>query len=358
VSAGVTAEVNAVVSPEVGSRAVALVGHQMRYAPFWCGLLLPIALVTRVSLWTILLIGLPISVLVALTHTLEGFARGTFQQTRDLVPIQLAGPLGVLAGCVIAIVLGIDVSPAGLLSWRLVLLLLIAAYFAQRLQMLRRTSPQPVGTGAVESPVIENLRWFAAAKLLFVLQLQSSILIAGLISTEAAGSYTAAFRSAEPIQAGATAAALLVGPATAAAMHSGRLSTVSSEIKQHTRVGVLIAVFPTMLVLAFPERVLSLFGDEFRGVETPLRILVIAPLITTLFGPSMIFASMVKLQRDIVVAMSAAVILQFAVAGLLLAGDALTLTRVAILDVAGTVVWNTVLWQRCRHAVGMTTAVV
>ena len=337
----------------IGARAVAIAGHLLKHAPLWALLLLPFALATKVSVLTIAVIGIPIAILVSLTHTLEGLARGSFQQIRDLVPIQFAGPLAVLIGCVVAIALDLRVGPAGLLTWRLVLLICTAVYFARRLQMLRKSS-----WVRVEPDAIENLRWFAAAKLLFVLQLQSSILIAGLIGTEAAGRYAAAFRSAEPIQVGTTAAALLIGPVTAAAVQSGQLSAIGHEIRQHTRIGVLIAVPPTLFVLAFPQVVLGFFGDDFRGVETPLRILVIAPLVTTLFGPSMIFASMVKLQRDIVMVMGTAVVLQFGAAGLLLAIDQLTLTRVAIIDVGGTVVWNVLLRQRCRRAVAMTTSLV
>jgi O-antigen/teichoic acid export membrane protein len=336
-----------------GARALAITGQLLKFAPIWALVLMPFAFATKVSFLTILVVGVPIAVLGALTLTLEDFTRGRFQQVRDLIPIQFAGPLAVLVGCVLAIAFDLHVGPGGLLTWRLVLLIGTMSYFAQRLHMFRRSSWVRVEPGA-----IENLRWFAAAKLLYVLQLQSSILIAGLIGTEAAGRYAAAFRSAEPIQVGAAAAALLIGPVTAAAVHSGRLPLIGREIRQHTRIGVLIAVPPTLFVLAFPQVVLGFFGDDFRGVETPLRILVIAPLITTLFGPSMIFASMVKLQRDIVVAMGGAVLLQFAAAGLLVASDQLTLTRVAIIDVAGTVVWNVVLWQRCRRSVGMTTSIV
>lgn len=333
-------------------RAIAILRQLVRNAPLWIVLMLPIAAVTKVSIATILLIGLPISVMVAATHALEGLTRGAHQQIRDLVPINVAGPLLVLVGCGAALALDIDVDAAGLLSWRLLLLVVIGGYFAFRLGMFDRRH-----RGAPADFAIDDLRWFAAAKVLFVLQLQSSILIAGFISADAAGRYTAAFRSAEPIQAGATAAALLVGPVTAAAIQSGRLADVATEIKQHTRVGVLIAVPPTILVLAFPGFVLGLFGDDFTGVETPLRILVLAPLVTTLFGPSMIFASMAKLQREIVVAMGGAVALQAAVAGGLYATDQLTITRVALLDVAGTVVWNVVLWQRCRRRLGLTTAI-
>jgi O-antigen/teichoic acid export membrane protein len=344
-------------SPErddpVGARAAAIVRPLLKYAPIWAAVLFPIALLTRVSVLTIAIVGIPIAVLVALTHTLEGFARGYYQQFRDLIPIQLVGPLAVLAGCGVAIALDLDVGPTGLLTWRLVLLIGTASYFAIRLAIVTRSS----WSGRALAP-IENLRWFAAAKLLFVLQLQSSILIAGLMSRQDAGRYAAAFRSAEPIQVGATAAALLIGPVAATAVQSGRLSSIGPTIRQHTRLGAAIAIPPTLLILAFPQFVLGLFGDEYLGAETPLRILVIAPLVTTLFGPAMIFASMIRLQRDIVVAMASAVLLQFVVAASLLAADALTLTRVALLDVAGTVLWNVVLWQRCRHAVAMTTAIV
>lgn len=338
---------------EIGERATSAVRDLLRYAPIWVAILFPIALTTRVSIATTLLVAVPTAILVALSHTLEGLARGAFQHIRDLLPIQVVGPFVVLVGCAAGIMFSLDVGPAGLLGWRFVVLAVIVLYFARRLHMSRSIRGTDNGTGRPD-----RLRGFAAAKILFVLQLQSSILIAGFNGAESAGLYTAAFRSAEPIQAGAAAAALLVGPAAARAAQGRGVQSVHGEIRQHARLGLLVAILPTLLILAFPGFVLGLFGSSYGEVKTPLRILAIGPLVTTLFGPGMILASMAKLQREIVVAMGSAVILQFGVAGLLFAAGELTLVRVALLDVAGTVLWNVVLWRSCRRRLGMTAAVI
>lgn len=337
----------------MAASAAAVLRQVLRYAPLWILLLLPIGLASQVSVATVILLAVPISVFLAIGVTLEGFTRGHFRQLRDLLPVNLLAPLALLGGAAVALLIGADVGAVGFLSWRLVVVIAVSGYFLHRLGIHRRTVWR-----RADSIGLDRLGWFAAARVLFVIQLQSSILIAGFLGAEAAGLYSAAFRSAEPVQAGTTAAVLLVGPITAAAVQSGRLRGAEHEIKQHARLGALLAVIPALIVFAFPELILSLFGAEYRSVAPTLRILILAPLVTTLFGPSMVFASMARLQRDLVVAMSLAVALQFGAAAVLYSADELTLDRIAWLDVAGTVLWNSVVWWRCRRRLGMTAAIL
>jgi O-antigen/teichoic acid export membrane protein len=331
-----------------------IVAHDLiRFAPVWIFIALPFGFATDLSFLTFALVGLPIALLLGLAHTLEGFARGSLRNLRDLLPILLLGPLAVVAGCAGALALDASVGAAGLLLYRLALIALTVAYFLVRLEI----TPARVWR-ARHSREVESVRGFAVAKLLFAVQRMSSILVAGLVSSTAAGQYAAAFRSAEPIAAGMTAVMLLVGPATAAAVQSGRLAETSKEIKLHGRIGFGLAIIPAAVVLIWPSFVLGLFGSDFTEASSALRILAVGALIVTFFGPSVLFANMANLKRQVAAWMVAAVTLQLGGAAILLATDQATVTRIAILDLAGTTLWSVGLWLTCRRRLGMTTAII
>ena len=333
--------------------AVAIAVDVLRYAPLWVVVMLPIGLATQVSIGVIVFLGVPIAVLLGLAHVLEGYARGSFQELRDLLPILLVGPALVTLGCAAAIVVDLEVVAAELLSFRFLLVVLTVAYFGVRLGLHRPSvwrAPRPSG--------VENLRGFAAATILYAVQQQSSILVAGFIGSAAAGQYTAAFRSVEPIIAGMTAVMLLVGPSTAVAVQSGDLESLRDEVKQQARIGFGLAIVPAVVVFVWPGFVLGLFGDGFDEATAALRVLAVGALVVTFFGPSVLFANMVGLKRQVAMWMALALVVQLGGSGVLYAFDELTVTRVAVATVAGTVVWNLGLWRASRRHTNMTTAIV
>ena len=330
------------------ARARAIARSLLRFAPAMGLLVLPIGLLANSPVWVVLAIGLPSAILLAGVHVLEGYARGAHQALRDVVPFQLAYPAMFALGCGLALALDVEVGAVALLGLRLAMLIAVVLYFTWRLHLIARVD-EP-------RPTLEPVGGFAAAKMMFVIQGQSAILLAGLVAADTAGIYTAVFRSTEPITAAMGALALMGGPIAARAAQGSGIDSEQLRLRRLTRIGLALGVIPAIIVIVFPDLVLNLFGEDFRGASTALRVLAIARLSTAAFGSSVIFANAAGLKRPIGMWMSIAVALQLGLALPLVALGELTITRLALIDALGTLTWNIGLWTSCHRQLGVTTA--
>jgi O-antigen/teichoic acid export membrane protein len=316
--------------------------------PLALALVLPIGLVAQVPVWVTLVVGLPTAALLAVIQTLEAFTRGAFTRTVDLVPWRVGNPVLFTVGCGALLVLDLETDALDLLVFRLLIAAAAVAYFVARLRVGPRTP-------AVARD-LEPLGGFAAAQLLFTVQGQVSILVAGLVSASAAGAYTAAFRTSTPVAAAAIALGLLTAPLVAAAAQEDRLSSVAGMVRRYSRMGFAVAAPLSVVAFVWPDEVLRLFGEEFTGAADALRVLSAVRLFSTLFGPVNVFAVMAGLEREAARWMAVAVAVQLVLSLALLAGDELTVTRLAWIDGLGTIVWTMGLWLACRRRFGVTSA--
>lgn len=331
-------------------RANAVARHLLIAAPVAILVVLPVGLISRASVWVVLVVCVPIAVLLAAAQTFEAFARGAFHSLRDLLPVRLVHPLLFTAGCAVFLLVDSNINFVELLVFRLAVLALVVMWYARRLRLRLRQGPERTG------PALEPLGSFTTAKVLYITQAQSSILLAGLISAKSAGLYAAALRSATLIAAAMAALAMLAGPVIASAAHRDDLASVAPRLRSYARLGFVLAFVPAVVMLAWPDVVLGFFGDEFRSAADALRILAGAQLVLTLFGASDMFATLAKQERSVAFWTAVAAALQIGVALLLVALDALTITRLAAIDAVGTVTWNVGLWWSCRRRVGATAA--
>jgi O-antigen/teichoic acid export membrane protein len=257
-------------------------------------------------------------------------------------------PLFFTVGCGVLLLADSDTGAVGLLGYRLAVLASIVAWYAHRVRLRPTRLPgerslEPVGS-------------FTAARVLFIVQAQSSILLAGLISAESAGLYTAALRSATLIAAAMAALAMLAGPTIAVAAHQNDLPALVPQLRVYARMAFVLALLPATVMFVWPDVVLGFFGDEFTSAADALRILAGAQLALTLFGPADMFATMANLERSVARWTAVAAVSQVTFALVLLSADELTVTRLAAIDALGTLTWNIGLWWSCRTRVGTTAA--
>lgn len=317
--------------------------------PLILAVTLPLGLLGQVPVWVTLLICVPTAAGLAAVYVLEAFTRGAFRRLFDLVPFHVLNPVLFTVGCGALLVLDADADSVGLLLFRLALVAGIVAYFVHRLGL------RPGRRGGGDAG-LEPIGGFTMASALFIVQGQISIIVAGLISAEAAGVYTAAFRAATPVAAAMVALSFLTGPAVATAAQAGRLHDAVPLVHRYSRIGVALALVPALILLVWPMFVLGLFGGEFEGATDALRVLAVTQLVLTALGPATMFATMAGIERVVAACMAGAVVIQLALSLALLTSDELTVLRLAVIDSAGSLTWAVALWWACRRRLGASAA--
>lgn len=110
-------------------------------------------------------------------------------------------------------------------------------------------------------------------------------LVGWVLGPTEAAVYLAAARTSQILQLLPTAlTAVLIPQAARAALDKGR-DGLSAVIAVNNRIVFLPAVASTLLLLAIPERALSLFGASFSDAADVLRILATGHLIAIMCGP-------------------------------------------------------------------------
>ena len=97
---------------------------------------------------------------------------------------------------------------------------------------------------------------------------------------------------------GVTSINMVVGPRIAKAHNSGERQLVNHLL----RVSAHLKLWPSVLILGFlaffGESVLAIFGSEYESEILPLVILSVRPIVMAVFGPVVLFVTILGLQRE------------------------------------------------------------
>lgn len=160
---------------------------------------------------------------------------------------------------------------------------------------------RPLTRGLLQPRTARGGRNLAGIEVLnFALASAALPLVSAFAGADEAGLFNAANRLATQVGL----VGLLVGGVLAP-----RFAALHENSKQHTELGRLsqqgtlmmtaLALPLIALLLIWPQGALLLFGNEFSGLETPLRILALGQLVNMLTGPAGFLLVMTGYERDL-----------------------------------------------------------
>ena len=118
-----------------------------------------------------------------------------------------------------------------------------------------------------------------------ILNLSDIILVGILVSPTAAGFYAAATKTVVLASLFTQAVNLALPAAVAKAHYQGDLYQVQQQLRWSARLVFLPSAALSAILIAAPEQLLSIFGEEFRTAGTALAILAIGRFASSFTGP-------------------------------------------------------------------------
>jgi O-antigen/teichoic acid export membrane protein len=110
--------------------------------------------------------------------------------------------------------------------------------------------------------------------------------VLGMLSNQNdVGLFGMALRTAYLVSAVLVAMNSIAAPKIAALYKQNKLQELEQLMQRSTRLLVFVAIPVTLILVAFPGGVMSLFGSEFSGASNVLRVLVLGQLVNVLCGP-------------------------------------------------------------------------
>jgi O-antigen/teichoic acid export membrane protein len=228
-----------------------------------------------------LLVALPIVPLAAVTGVAQGALLGLGRTATAVAPSTIGRAAAFLA------LVGIGAAVGSLSAPRAVALQLAATAIAAAftLALALRALPRSHLPRGRASP----RRWLSlavpmgAASVLMLFDAQAGVLMLGALGSRAAtGVYAAALLCMAPFGLVLTAIRLPLGPLIARLGAAGEREQLQQALRLATRAaGAAGAAIATVLIV-FPGPILRLFGDDFSGGESALRLLAIAQLVNAL----------------------------------------------------------------------------
>ena len=199
----------------------------------------------------------------------------------SILPDEVLLPGIILAGLLL-------LSPLSISAVFVVYLAVSCGVFLFTLLWFRRLLPSEM---AAAKPVYQHDTWFRLAlPLLFgglsqVVLGQCGVVLLGFMDEmESTGLFSASARIALFVTFVMTAINVIGMPMMASALHNGD-SEGLGEIYRRARLWSILGALPIFVVLVtFPERVLSLFGSEFTEAASLLRVLALGQIFNAAVG--------------------------------------------------------------------------
>ena len=231
------------------------------------------------------------------------------------------------------------------------------AAFALGAYLLHRRLPSPM-LGAV--PAYEVKPWLTSTLPLLliggmqVINTQTDILMLGTIKgTAEVGVYRVASRGAQLIALILTAFNVVLAPTIARLYAGGEIESLQRLITRSARVILMLSLPLALLLIAFGEYFLAIFGREFIGGHSALTILALGQLMNVATGTVGLLLNMTGHERDTLkgvfigaglnVAFNAALIPLFSAEG------------AAVATSASLTIWNIILVVWAHKKVGIHT---
>lgn len=163
----------------------------------------------------------------------------------------------------------------------------------------------------------ETKEWFATAlpmaygSIGYLMMNQTDVVMLGILKEmRLVGVYSAANRIAMLCQIILGTAAIIAIPMITAAYHGGRMHEFRN-ILGHTRIWIVTLTLPLFLVMiAFPQMILSMFGDDYVEGAWILRILATGQFVSAVAGPLGLALSMTDRQKILATVMLLAGVLK------------------------------------------------
>jgi O-antigen/teichoic acid export membrane protein len=147
-----------------------------------------------------------------------------------------------------------------------------------------------------DSEIVRNQRpndWFrigaplAAAGLLTSFLSRGDVIVFGFLTgTEEIAAYAAAARITGLLIFGLGAVNAIGAPIFSELWHSGERGSLQTEMDRAASLATLVTLPAFIVLIAFPEQLLALFGPEFVEAANALRVLALGKLVTALVGPA------------------------------------------------------------------------
>lgn len=157
--------------------------------------------------------------------------------------------------------------------------------------------------GAITAKPIEWLRvglWMILVTGAYQAFTQIDLAMVGaLLTKEQAGIYAAASRLSVLVQYGLIALQTVIAPQIAVTHASGSMDELQKLLSHLAALATVFAVSASLLLIAFAEQILSLFGTEFVSGSTVLRILVLAHVANAITGATGFVLTMTGHQRQV-----------------------------------------------------------
>lgn len=125
------------------------------------------------------------------------------------------------------------------------------------------------------------------------------VMVGALLTKEEAGIYAAASRLSVLVQYGLIALQVVVAPQIAVAHATGRMDELQKLLSHLVKLATVFAISASLLLIAFAEPILRLFGAEFVSGSTILRILVLAHVANAITGATGFVLTMTGHQRHV-----------------------------------------------------------
>ena len=308
------------------------------------------------DLHVVTMLSLALVPLVAVTSVRQGVMQGFGRVVLGRAPEAVLWPGLVVLGCgALAVGLGDRFSAEWAIGAADVAALaaaLIGVVF------LRRVLPREARTAP---PVFETRRWMGAAAPLVAFSLISRagsqlpiVLLGALGTAHEVGVYNVAFRVANLLPFLLSAAMPALMPAIAELDVHGRHDDLQRLITRSTRL-ILFGSLPIAVVaIGFAGPVLHVFGSDFGGGETSLRILAVANVVSIACGSAGTALVMLGHAKAMTVTQTAATVVALGLAAALVppfgANGAALATAAGV--VLSSVAMSVVLWRRRRIYAG------
>lgn len=191
-----------------------------------------------------------------------------------------------------------------------------------------------------------------------VLQGDVSILLLGLVASPGLVGLLRIASATANVAATATAIAILASMPTMAALHAQkdheRLQKTVTAVAHLQFAGTLVVCIP---LFAFPATLLRFaFGPGFEAAADPLRILMVAQLISAAFGANMWLLNMANQERKVARAMAIALVMTVLLVPSM--GSLWGLSGAAYALLLSMVAWNVLTWRDANKFLGIETSIM
>lgn len=208
----------------------------------------------------------------------------------------------------------------------------------------------------------ENRLWitagitFLGVSIVSVAESQAALLLLGLMAgTKNAGFFQTALQLVTPLIFGLRAVNMSLQSKVAAAWSSGDKQQVQRLVGEAARLGMLVAILVSVVLLVFAEVLLGLYGNAYVEAATGLRILVLGQLINAASGSCGVVLSMTGHQREVFRGVVLALVVNTTLCLLLI--PRWNVVGAAIAASSGLATWNIYLVFRARKLTGIETAI-